>query len=472
MPNRVRHVAGFLMIFFCGSAFAVEQSYQEPGRLVEVARPRDGVSAEQLAKVQAAVAAYEKRKGKGATAGKDELPFRYPFFPQAGIQGQDLFLTNFTDLNTIPKSVRDWDCSDYTYDGHQGHDSVIRSFREQAIGVPIFAARGGVVVDTHDGEPDMNTVWDETKKANYVIIDHGDGYFGWYWHMKTGSVAVSPGQTVTAGTQLGLTGSSGLSNWPHLHFETRKDKAWVEPSSGPCHTGESLWGDQPPVDRDFYAADFYLTRGRIELPDEDSFLFDEAERTASFVKGPQTVGMRIDLRNLPTRAPYEIRILNPRGQSVFDGSNAFQNSVVYHLSYWIFRFDLDLDTVGTWRFQMVIDGNLLIDAPFRVVASERQAANRAPYRVAARITQPAEAQFLTCQVQSPLIARDPDFDIVSYTYEWRVKNRVVRKVTSAALADVLAAGLAQPGDKVKCKVVPSDGKRSGPAATAQVVARP
>lgn len=473
MTNSLRRAAGFLIVLLYGSAFAAaEERSGDLGRLVGVERPRDGIGARELAKAEAAIAAYEKRKGKEATAGKDELPYRYPFFPQAGIQGRDLFLSNFTDQNTLPKSVQDWDCSDYTYDGHQGHDSLIRSFREQEIGVPVFAARGGVVVEAHDGEPDMNTVWDATKEANHVIIDHGDGYFGWYWHMKAGSVAVSPGQTVTAGTQLGLTGSSGISNWPHLHFETRKDKVWVEPSAGPCRTGESLWVDQPPVDRDFYPVDFFLARGKIELPNDDSFLFDEAERTATFVKGTQTVSARIDLRNMPASPSYAMRVLNPKGQVIVDISGKFSTPYVYHVAYWIFPLTLALDLPGTWRLQAEMEGSLLVDAPFRVVATEKQVTNRAPNRVAAQLSQPEEGQLLTCQVQSPLIARDPDYDIVRYTYEWRVNNRVARTVTSAALTDVLAAGLIKPKDKVKCKVVPSDGQRSGPATTVQAVVRP
>jgi hypothetical protein len=474
MPSRVRHIAGFLTILLCGPALAraAEASYEGLGRLVEAAKPKDGIEAGQLARIRAAVAAYEKRRGAGPAAGKDEAPFRYPFFPHAGILGQDIFLENFTDQDNLPRTFRDWDCSDYTYDGHQGHDSLIRSFREQAIGVPVFAARDGVVVDTHDGEPDMNTVWDERNQANYVLIDHGGGYIGWYFHLKNGSVAVATGQTVTAGTQIGLTGSSGFSNWPHLHFETRKDKAWIEPSAGPCRSGDSLWVDQPPVDRDFYLSDFYMARGEIDLPNEDSFLFDEAEREATFVKGKQTLSVRLDMRNLPTRAPYDLRVLDPRHQVVTEISSVFPNSGVYHLAYWVFPFFLDLDVTGTWKFQVEIDGNLVVDAPFRVVATAKQVTNRAPNRITARLSQPAEAQFLTCQVQTPLVARDPDFDIVRYTYEWRVNNKVARTVTSAGLADVLAAGLTKPGDKVKCKVVPSDGKRSGPAATAQIVARP
>ena len=450
-------------------------SAQSSGQLVKlvlVPNPKDGIAPAQLAKIQAAVAAYEKRKG--AAAGKDDLPFRYPFFPQAGVEGQDLFLNNFVDLDGRTNGVRDWDCSDYTYDGHHGHDSLIRSFREQAIGVPVFAVLDGVVVDTHDGEPDMNTVWDDRNLANYVLIDHGNGYIAWYFHFKKGSVAVSPGQTVTAGTQLGLTGSSGLSNWPHLHFETRRNNTYVEPSAGPCNAGDSLWEEQPPVPRDFYMADFYMTRGPIVLPNDDSFLFDEAERTGSFVKGVQTLGVRLDYRNLPADAICGLRVLNPRGQVVFDDSFDFRNDVVFHLAYAWFNLNLDLNQTGTWRIQSTVDDGVVVNTTFRVVAKEAQAKNRAPNKVSARISppHPVTGQALACQVQTPLVPRDPDFDIVSYNYQWTVNGHAVRSVTSAALSDLLAAGTAQPRDKVKCKVVPTDGKRGGPAATAQVVEEP
>lgn len=50
----------------------------------------------------------------------------------------------------------------------------------------------------------------------------------------------------------------------------------------------------------------------------------------------------------------------------------------------------------------------------------------------------------------------PDFDLVGYRYEWKVNNRVVRSVTSAALTDLLAAGTALPKDKVSCKVTVLD----------------
>src|SRR5690606_5434152 len=111
--------------------------------------------------------------------------------------------------------------------------------------VPVFAALGGVVVYAHDGEPDMNTCWCG-QLSNLVVVDHGEGRHGEYWHLKNGSVAVGVGQTVAAGTVIGLAASSGNSSGPHLHFETRDQPGNVvfDPFGGPC-SGPTGWVDQP-----------------------------------------------------------------------------------------------------------------------------------------------------------------------------------------------------------------------------------
>jgi hypothetical protein len=460
-------LGAFLAIFPSAAAGQQDETYVDPGEVVGF-RPVDAIAPEQLREIRAAIAAHEKRQAAGGAIRKDEAPFLYPFFPQAGILGKDLFISNFTDQDPGrgDSAIEDWDCTDYTYDGHQGHDSLIRSFREQAIGVPVFAALDGVVVDTHDGEPDMNTVWDAANKANYVIIDHGGGYVAWYFHLKRGSVEVSPGQAVTAGTQIGLTGSSGFSNWPHLHLQTEKEGRWVEPSAGPCRTGDSLWVSQPPVGRDFYVADFYLAHGAISIPDRDTWLLDETERQATFVKGLQPMGARIDMRNLPPNASYGLRVLNPRGKVIFDIVSSFSNRDLFILAFLTPRLTLNLDLTGTWRFQLEIDGSRVIDAPFRVVAAANQIVNRPPNKITARLSppHPVEGKALTCTVQTSLVTEDPDYDIVSYRYEWKVNGRVVRAVTSAALTDLLAAGKAHPKDRVSCRVTPTDGKKAGPAS--------
>src|SRR5262245_40058831 len=91
----------------------------------------------------AAVAAAAGAVGAGP-------PEALPFYPQAGVTGKDLYISNHVDLDAGP-GVRDFACGTQTYDGHTGQDSIIRSFREMDIGVPVFAALDGDVISTQDG---------------------------------------------------------------------------------------------------------------------------------------------------------------------------------------------------------------------------------------------------------------------------------------------------------------------------------
>ncbi|MFG2485242.1 MULTISPECIES: M23 family metallopeptidase [Streptomyces] len=55
--------------------------------------------------------------------------------------------------------------------------------------------------------------------GNNVVIKHNDGTYTQYGHMT--SLNVSVGEQVTPGQQIGLSGSTGNSSGPHLHFEAR-----------------------------------------------------------------------------------------------------------------------------------------------------------------------------------------------------------------------------------------------------------
>lgn len=59
----------------------------------------------------------------------------------------------------------------------------------------------------------------EAVLGNHVIIDHGNGEFSVYAHLKHGSPQVKQGQMVMAGETIGALGSSGNSTEPHLHFQ-------------------------------------------------------------------------------------------------------------------------------------------------------------------------------------------------------------------------------------------------------------
>lgn len=63
--------------------------------------------------------------------------------------------------------------------------------------------------------------------GNYVVISHGSGNTTLYGHMS--SLSVSAGQSVSQGTTIGITGSTGNSTGPHLHFEITEKSVRINP---------------------------------------------------------------------------------------------------------------------------------------------------------------------------------------------------------------------------------------------------
>ena len=60
---------------------------------------------------------------------------------------------------------------------------------------------------------------DHALAGNSILIDHGNGEYSVYAHLKPGAPLVQVGQHVAAGTQIGWLGGSGNSTEPHLHFQ-------------------------------------------------------------------------------------------------------------------------------------------------------------------------------------------------------------------------------------------------------------
>jgi murein DD-endopeptidase MepM/ murein hydrolase activator NlpD len=63
--------------------------------------------------------------------------------------------------------------------------------------------------------------------GRYILLDHGDGLESMYGHASR--VFFEPGDEVEQNEVIGLTGSTGRSTGPHLHFEIRKDGQAVDP---------------------------------------------------------------------------------------------------------------------------------------------------------------------------------------------------------------------------------------------------
>lgn len=85
-------------------------------------------------------------------------------------------------------------------------------------GRKIYAARGGVVskVVQHNNEGGANKKY--LSKGNHVIVNHGDGTYGAYWHLILNGSLVKKGDTVAMGEPIAKAGSTGYSSMSHLHF--------------------------------------------------------------------------------------------------------------------------------------------------------------------------------------------------------------------------------------------------------------
>lgn len=81
----------------------------------------------------------------------------------------------------------------------------------------VCAAKAGTVIISQKN----------SSYGNYVVISHGDGNTTLYAHMSSRKVSV--GQTVAQGDVLGITGDTGISQGPHLHFEITESGAQVDP---------------------------------------------------------------------------------------------------------------------------------------------------------------------------------------------------------------------------------------------------
>lgn len=107
----------------------------------------------------------------------------------------------------------------YQPDGHSGQDYACD------IGTPVRAVADGVVkhIGWMGGTYADNPWWIAPNFAGYVaVIDHGS-FVGIYGHCKDGSAKVRAGDRVSEGQVFILSGNTGGSTGPHLHFEILPD---------------------------------------------------------------------------------------------------------------------------------------------------------------------------------------------------------------------------------------------------------
>ena len=87
-------------------------------------------------------------------------------------------------------------------------------------GTAVYAAREGTVFRYKD-DSNEGGLFTSERKANFIMIQHSDGTFGCYWHLRQHGVVVKQGQ-VSKGQLIGYSGSTGFALRPHLHFAVKR----------------------------------------------------------------------------------------------------------------------------------------------------------------------------------------------------------------------------------------------------------
>lgn len=80
----------------------------------------------------------------------------------------------------------------------------------------VLSILDGLVIDSGENE----------KSGKYVVIKH-DNYISKYLHLS--KINVTKGEEVYAGNKIGISGNTGASTAPHLHFEILKDGVHIDP---------------------------------------------------------------------------------------------------------------------------------------------------------------------------------------------------------------------------------------------------
>lgn len=145
---------------------------------------------------------------------------------------------------------------------HSGYDFNL------PIGTPLLAAGDGTVLFAGSGSPFLCPLLNATVTAPQVRIEHvtanGRRFVTSYFHMSR--IDVATGQQIVAGQPIGLSGDTGCSDYPHLHFQVNADRStgaltdpygwegsFADPWSSHPEGGPSLWlwreGQEPTLFR-------------------------------------------------------------------------------------------------------------------------------------------------------------------------------------------------------------------------------
>ena len=129
---------------------------------------------------------------------------------------------------------------------HTGLEAFAVDF-DMPEGTAVHAARAGVVARVEDSH--SVGCWRDGcgRYANYIVVLHDDGTTGEYYHLQYRGALVRVGDSVSRGQKIALSGNTGHTTMPHLHFAVYRATEWGNTQSIPVR---------------FRAADGTVTRPR------------------------------------------------------------------------------------------------------------------------------------------------------------------------------------------------------------------
>ena len=383
--------------------------------------------------------------------------------PVAGIYGEDFLVAPYRDNAPESGKVLDFMGGDRSYDGHVGTDYAIAGFDWQDADIPVVAVARGTVTKVVDGHPDRETQKESDRPGNFVRIDHGGGHSAYYDHFKKDSILIAEGDRVEAGSQLGLIGSSGNSQWPHVHLSVIENGETLDPYHGPSNPIASRWRSQHAYQTPtrLVASGFFIESP--SLPDVQTGLPFVTKGTADLRVFFIIVAEKADVVRR-----YEL--YDPDGTLV----KAWEKTTVkdhYFSRDWWWTRQIS-ERVGKWTVRLFHSDELVASNTIQVLEEGLSILGELTAGFTVKLS-PSQA---TAEV--PLFCRvtiEPHFGpaqgLRRYQYRWTRDGEELRNVTHASRADVLPAKSLTAGDDVHCEVTLIVGEAKSEAMRASLVIR-
>ncbi|MBS1773684.1 MAG: peptidoglycan DD-metalloendopeptidase family protein [Bacteroidetes bacterium] len=281
--------------------------------------------------------------------------------PLSGVGGQDYYIVNYPDKDAATSAIKDPFCGTKTYDGHQGTDFCIRSFKTMDSGVTVRAVASGRVFVTKDSLFDRNKHSNTGGFGNYIGINHQYQYYTYYAHLMKYTLLVKVGDSVTAGQAIAKVGCSGDCTDPHVHLEVWDNAVLVDPWAGTCQTATpSMWQTQPVYD---------TTRRIIDLgfvpyvPNLDTLRERYLVRDNYYINQDTTVCFWIQMQGIHANDSQRVDWYDNNGAFWFTYTYKATNDGWYYY-YWTY---INMPkSPGTWTAKYYINNQFIAQRNFYV----------------------------------------------------------------------------------------------------------